>query len=534
MANTNKLNSQVLRTLVKDVIFPQNELARRQAYVTDQESCLKRNIVIEFSSPNIAKPFHYGHLKSTIFGNYLANLHTHLGFNVTRLNYLGDWGTQFGLLGLQLKESQCDMSEISKMENPMSFLVQKYVEANERSKNDEEYFKKAKDHFRSIEQNHSAENPAYAQWKQIRALSMDELASSYDDLGVTFDHYEFESNYFEASKRLVDKLLVENYAFKLEDGAVMARVYDNSGQTVEVPIQKSDGSSLYLSRDLAAVFERQKQFKFDKILYVAGADQARHFNNLKQIVKQMKIFHCDETSGKRIIQDEQDQIVHVRTGKVIGMSTRSGNFLLLSDLIREAKSRYVITTKNTPTTKISTSSENNAANQAELIEVAKQLALSAIFYYDLRFKRARNYSFDWNSATSDGNESGLNLQATHARLCSLLGRADKELNLNYIDEETYLRYDAIECLGAFNLLTVMSKFDAILRDCYTNLESEPLIKYSNVLCRAINRARQSKELQVLNESNEKKARSRLSLFEKAKSQLCLIINLIGLKALDRI
>lgn len=496
--------SNKLRVLLNNLIKNRKtlqDLAQRK--ILDGGNRLKQNIVIDFSSPNIAKPFHYGHLKSTILGNFLANINKFVGNHVTKLNFIGDWGTQYGLLDLELG----DQIDDSATELSLRFLLDVYIRANERAKVDGNFYEEAKRRFSLIE----ADPKHLKRWLQIRDLSVSELKRSYKKLGVEFDAYEFESEYVKESIELVKRIQGEDF-IREQDGALVAQIQKNN-KILDIPILKSDGSSLYITRDVAAAIDRMDKFKFDQLLYVAGANQEKHFHCLKEIVR--KLGH-----------DWHDRLMHVKMGKVIGLSSRSGGSeQLLSDIIDEATNQFIDITRQVPTTKVK--------DETEIEDVALHLALSALFVFDMRNARTRNYNFEWNSVMSPSERSGINLQTTFARLSSLLQKASDE-GLKSCEHSEELELDAICCIEALNLVEELDEFPNELYDSYLKLDSKPLVDYALKLCKAINRARRSENLRVLGGSNERFARTRLTLFENSFSQLKLMIELIGLKPLHRV
>lgn len=466
-----------------------------------------QRIVIEFSSPNIAKPFHFGHLKSTILGNYLANLNNFFGNHVTKLNYLGDWGTQFGLLSLGLEE----WGGLDKLPEPaLKYLVDIYVKANKRAQLDDTFYSEARRRFISLEKGQDAD--LEDRWRRVRDLSIDELKSAYKLLGVEFDAFEFESNYAQKSLDLIELMESKKLVNKMDNGVLFTEIEKNN-KPIKVPLLKSDGASLYISRDVAAAISRKEQYNFDKLLYIVGSDQEKHFHSLREIVK-------------RLGYPWADNLIHLKMGKVLGMSTRSGNFVLLSDIIDEATRRYSEITRTVPTSK--------ASNQADVERIGKQLALSALFVYDLRNPRTKSYEFNWDQVMTVGERSGVHLQTTYARLCSLTRKAASSRGLAPFESAEQLCPDAIGCADGMNLVSVLNELEVALHSSYSLMDASYLVNHGLRLCRAANRARKSNWLQVVREADERKARSRLSLFDESRRQLEWIIKMIGLQPLDRV
>lgn len=271
---------------------------------------------MEFSSPNIAKPFHVGHLRSTIIGNFLSNLlQHHHGHNVTRLNFLGDWGTQFGYIkvGVDLKA----YTDEEMRRNPIENLYTAYIEANRLAELDPSISERARMIFQQME---FGNFEGLEKWSEYRRFTVDELERVYQRLGVTFDEYNWESMY---SRKEVDQVMDQMQRMQLLS-------QDDRGRTVvsvgdkQVPVIKSDGTTLYLTRDIAAILDRHKRFDCQKMFYVVDNSQAQHFNSLFDI-------------SRRLISEKAPSLVHIKFGRIKGMSTRKGNCVFLRDILDEAR-----------------------------------------------------------------------------------------------------------------------------------------------------------------------------------------------------
>lgn len=467
-----------------------------------------QKVVIDFSSPNIAKPFHFGHLKSTILGNYLANINEFVGNQVVRLNYIGDWGTQYGLLSLGLERFEHDLNTTSPNQK-VKQLLDIYVKATEHGKTDETFYSAAKKRFKECE---SQDSEAHKRWLEIRNISLEELKKSYHILGITFDEFEFESTHARELDFVISRLESSQISQRSADGMLSARVEQN-GRCFEIPVLKADGTSLYITREIAAAIKRKDKYNFDKMLYVVGADQAKHLHCLCDIIKNLGY-------------EWHDQLVHVKMGKVLGMSSRSGTSILLSDIIEEATKRYIETTKATPTSKV-------LNEQDKLEDVGRNLALSALFVYDMRIKRTKSYDFVWHQVMNVTDKSGIHMQTAFARLCSLL-RKNQELGMEPLRSVEEINPDALECVEATNLLDHMDKLASVIGLSFDEMNPHHLVNHTFALCKAINRARQSPNLRVIGESNKEYAKTRLTLFKAAHTQLELIMKLLGLKPLSRV
>lgn len=274
------------------------------------------NIIVEYSSPNIAKPFHIGHLRSTIIGNFIANVFCTYGHNVTRINYLGDWGTQFGYLKLGMEMSNCSEEEIAK--DPIRHLFNGYVQANRKAESDPDFALKARTVFSQMENGHLPDLDA---WHQYRQYTVDEMARVYGRLGVKFDEYSWESNYRKVNiLQHLEQMRKSGFLQQDSDGKESFVVDDKT----RAPILKSDGSTLYLTRDIAAIIDRQKKYHFDRMYYVAGNEQHQHFDTLFKIAKKLGVRNADK-------------LYHVKFGKVEKMSTRKGNVVFLNDILDEMR-----------------------------------------------------------------------------------------------------------------------------------------------------------------------------------------------------
>lgn len=284
---------------------------------TDRNERLDRSkkIIVEYSSPNVAKPFHLGHLRSTIIGNFIANIQDYLNNDVVRLNYLGDWGTQFGFIRVGINEMKIPEEAIKA--DPVRILYESYVYANKLSESDPKILEKAKEEFAKLEKGVESD---VNKWKQYLNYTINDLRATYDRLGVYFDEYNSESMYgVNHLDELIQTLFKRKILEKQVDGKVTATVNDK-----KVSVIKSDGSTLYLTRDIAAAIDRFKKYNFDTMYYVVDNSQTDHFKNLTNILYQMDLpWAC--------------RIHHVKFGRVRGLSTRKGNAVFLKNILDEAK-----------------------------------------------------------------------------------------------------------------------------------------------------------------------------------------------------
>ena len=328
----------------------------------------KERVIVEYSSPNIAKPFHVGHLRSTIIGNYIANVLRLTGCDVTRLNYLGDWGTQFGLLQYGIQKGWYSREQIEK--NPISLLLQIYIKANEVAEKDQSVANEARALFWKLE---NGDENMTNDWATIRKFTVDELSTMYERLGIRFDEFHWESMYGIKEIRGILSILEEmRLLVDAPDGKRIVQLPDKKFAT----LVKSDGSSLYLTRDLAAAIDRQHRFQFKKMYYVVDNAQTDHFAALKQLIQLMKFPWADD-------------IHHVKFGRIKGMSTRKGSMVLLSDVLDEAFHRMKATQIQSSTTKVDVDTSH---------QITETLALSAVLIHDLKQRRQKDYVFQWEDA----------------------------------------------------------------------------------------------------------------------------------------
>lgn len=276
------------------------------------------HMIFEYSSPNIAKPFHVGHLRSTIIGNALANLHKALGYVVTKMNYLGDWGTQFGLLQVGVEMLQITDEEMQR--SPIETLYKAYVKANLEASKDEAVSEKARKYFTKLETGQLS-SEMMQQWQTYRDYTIEELKHVYQRVGVSFDVYDWESQYSQKHiTQVLNELSSNNLIFPEKDGRKVVLV---DGR--RVPIIKSDGTTLYLVRDIAALLDRWQRFEFEKIFYVVDNGQTDHFKA------------CFSTTSSLMGNGWNTKLQHVKFGRIHGMSTRRGQAVFLKDLLDEAR-----------------------------------------------------------------------------------------------------------------------------------------------------------------------------------------------------
>lgn len=320
--------------IIKNISFANNRANRKLQFEVERnifikdvlENCAKpdfnlkpKTIVFEYSSPNIAKPFHFGHLRSTMIGNFLSNLNKFLYNKVTRLNYLGDWGTQFGFIKVGIDELNYSKEDIKN--NPLKLLYESYVYAHKLSEKDPTVSERAKLEFNRLE-NGSLELQDI--WKEYMGYTKDELEVIYRRLGVEFDEYYYESMYNGNNiKDVVDKLQDKKVIHKDSDGKLVVSIDKKN-----ISILKSDGSTLYITRDIAAAIDRFEKYKFDQMYYIVDNSQSQHFKTLKEMLHRLDLPWAN-------------RLHHIKFGRIGGMSTRKGNAVFLKDILDECREMVI-------------------------------------------------------------------------------------------------------------------------------------------------------------------------------------------------
>lgn len=357
-----------------------------------------KKVIVEYSQPNIAKQMHTGHLRTTIIGDALANVHAFLGYKVIRWNYLGDWGTQFGKLIVAYKKWGLK-NEVEK--NPITTLEGLYVRFHEAAKDDPSLEEEGRREFQKLEEG-DRENRKL--WKWFKEESLREVGEVYDLLKVSFDTYIGEAFFEENMKPLVSDMLSRGIAERSE-GAVIVKLDEEN--LPPALIQKSDGASIYLTRDIAALEYRVKKYRPVKLLYVVGNEQTLHFSQLLAIAKRLGL-------------GEKTSLRHVKYGLLLGedgrkMSTRRGTGVLLKELIEKitAQAGAIIEKKN------------HSLSVSERARVARAVGVGALKYNDLRENRQSDITFDWKRMLDFSGDSAPYLQYTRARLLSIIKKAGR-------------------------------------------------------------------------------------------------------------
>ena len=428
----------------------------------------EKNIVIDYSAPNIAKPFHIGHLRSTVIGAALYKIYKYLGYNVTGINHLGDYGTQFGKLieGYKLWGNEYNIEE-----NPIDELTKIYIRINQACKEDEQVLENCRNNFKKLEDG----DPYCVEiWQKFRELSLKEFQKVYDILGSKFDSWNGEAFYSDKMAEIVEILEKSGKLIESEG----ARIVDLEDKGINTPciIEKSNGSSTYATRDLAAIMYRARTYDFDKALYVTSYEQVLHF---KQVFEVAKLLGLDEkyTNG---LEHVAFGMVLLPTGK---MSTREGTSVKLSELLDEAISRAktIIEQKNPEL-------ENKD-------EVAKKVGVGAVIFNDLAQSRIKDEIFDWDTILNFQGETGPYIQYTYVRTKSVIEKAGgvptiEEIDTNLLQDEFSIRLikliyeleDVLIQVTEKNEPSILSRYLIDIAKAYSNFYNEnKIISEDNAL-----------------------------------------------------
>lgn len=375
-----------------------------------------QNIIVEYSSPNIAKPFHIGHLRNTVIGSSLYNMYKYLGYNTIGINHLGDYGTQFGKMIEGYKRWG---QEYNIDENPIEELTKIYVRINDLCKKDEDVLKACRDNFKKLEDG----DPYCTEiWNKFREVSLNEFNRIYELLGVKFDSLNGEAFYSDKMPEVEELLRNSGRLIKSEGAEIIDLEEEKMGVCM---IKKSNGSTTYATRDLAAILYRARTYDFDKCLYVVAYEQNLHF---KQIFEVAKLLGIDEKYIKGL-QHIPYGMVHLKSGK---MSTREGNVIKVEDLLKESISRVkqIIKEKN--------------PDMENLEENARKIGIGAVVFNNVATTIIKDQIFDWDTILNFNGETGPYIQYTYVRTNSVLNNSKEVKTIDEIDFSVLIDKESLE------------------------------------------------------------------------------------------
>ncbi len=451
-----------------------------------------QTVVLDYSSPNIAKSFSVGHLRSTMIGNSLKLILNRCGYKTVSINYLGDWGTQFGKMIVAI-EKWGNLDEIKK--DPINQLGKLYVKINNEEKDHPELAEESREAFRKIE---LGEKKYVDMWKWIREESLKESEQIYKLLNVSFDSYNGEAFYNDKMDTVVKEL--EDKGLLIEDqGAKIVELGDSIPPAL---IKRSDGGTLYITRDLAAVFWRKKEYNFDKALYVVGGEQKLHFTQLKGVLAKM---------GH---EDLADSITHVNFGLVLKdgkkMSTRKGNVVKLYDILEQAiEASYKQIEEKNPDL------ENKD-------EIARKVGVAAVVFNDLKNFRGLDYEFDINQMVRFDGLTGPYLQYTSVRINSILGT--NSFDVNNMDTSLFIK------AHYFELVRQIASFKQTIEKAANEYSPNIIAKYLLAIAQSFNKFY---ALEKINVSDEKVRNTNFALAYAVRTIINEGLALLGIESVEK-
>ena len=456
-----------------------------------------RKVIVEYSSPNIAKPFHIGHIRSTVIGNSIYKIYDFLGYDTMRINHLGDYGTQFGKMICAYRRWGCKEDVIKE---PIKSLLSYYTKFHEEAEKDPALEDEARAIFARLEKGEPEEVEL---WQWFRDESLKEFNRVYDMLGITFDSYNGESFYSDKMPRFVEELKEKGLLIE-DEGAQIVKLDE-----YDLPpalITKSDGSTLYITRDIAAAVYRKETYDFYKNIYVVASQQNLHFQQWIQVI---------ELLGYDWARD----CVHVPFGLVSmedgTMSTRQGRVIFLEDVLNRAveQTKQIIIEKN--------------VNTENIDETAKDVGIGAVVFNELSNYRIKDYVFSWDKVLNFEGETGPYVQYTHARACSILRNAGEDVaakaaagfNPEYITSDS-----------AHELLKLIYELPEVIIEAGEKYEPSVVTRHIVDIAQAFNMFYHDEHILV---DNEDEKIAKVALVMAAKSAIKNGLGLLGMKAPEK-
>ena len=478
--------SQLAETVIKDV------LTKKEKY-GHSDLGKDKTIVIDFSSPNIAKPFHIGHIRTTVIGNALYKIYDSQGYNTVRINHLGDYGTQFGKLIVAFKLWG---NKEAVEANPMPELLKLYIQFHDEAERHPEMEDEARAWFTKLE---NGDKEAKELWQWFRDESLKEFARVYDLLDIEFDSYNGESFYSDKMDRVIDIIKDKGLLQESQGTNIVDLEEYNMPPAL---ITKNDGSTLYMTRDLAAALYRKENYDFEKCIYVVGSQQSLHFQQLFKVL---------ELVGFEWAKD----MVHVPFGMVAleegTMSTRKGRVVFLEDVLKQAieKTKETMLTKN--------------PNALNVDEIAKQVGVGAVVFQELSNSRIKDYTFSWSRTLSFEGETGPYVQYTHARCCAVLRKAEEEVT-------TDINYELLNDVDSAEVLKVIASFNKTILNAMRKNEPHIITRFVLDLAQAFNKFYHDNSILV---EDAELRKARLALVCATRQALENGLKLLGMQAPER-
>lgn len=452
-----------------------------------------KNVVVEFSSPNIAKPFHIGHIRTTVIGNALYRIYKFLGYNAIAINHLGDYGTQFGKLIVAFKKWG-DKAVVES--NPIPELLKLYIKFHEEAEKAPYLDDEARKWFKKLE---DGDDEAKELWQWIRDVSLKEFNRVYDILGIKFDSFAGESYYSDKMPEVID-ILTDKGLLKESEGAEIVDL-----ESFDMPpalIKKSDGSTLYITRDIAAAIYRKRKYDFYKNIYVVGSQQILHFKQWKKVIQLMGY-------------DWAEDCVHVPFGMVSleegTMSTRKGRVVFLEEVLNKAVKRTeeIILERN--------------PNLDDKDKVAKQVGIGAVIFQELSNSRIKDYVFSWDRTLSFEGETGPYVQYTYARANSVLNKAEIEVDGD-IDYSLLTNDEVVE------VIRLIQGLPKVIIDAMEKNEPSFITRHITDIAQAFNKFYHECPVIV---DDEKVKKARVLLVYATMTSLKIGLNLLGIETPEK-
>ena len=478
--------SQLAETVINDVLTKKEKYGH-----TDLGQ--DKAVVIDFSSPNIAKPFHIGHIRTTVIGNALYKIYDSQGYNVVRVNHLGDYGTQFGKLIVAFKLWG---SKEAVEANPIPELLKLYVKFHDEAEQKPEMEDEARAWFTKLE---NGDEEAKALWQWFRDESLKEFARVYDLLDIEFDSYAGESFYSDKMDVVIEQLKDKKLLVQSQGTNVVDLEEYNMPPAL---ITKNDGSTLYMTRDLAAAIYRKNTYDFDKCIYVVGSQQSLHFQQLFKVLELM---------GYEWSKD----LIHVPFGMVAleegTMSTRKGRVVFLEDVLKQAveKTKEIVLSKN--------------PNAKNVEQIAKQVGVGAVVFQELSNSRIKDYTFSWSRTLSFEGETGPYVQYTHARCCAVLRKAEEEVT-------TDINYNLLSDGDGAEVLKVIGSFNKSILAAMRKNEPHIITRFVLDLAQAFNKFYHDNPILV---EDAELRKARLALVAATRQTIENALALLGMHAPER-
>jgi arginyl-tRNA synthetase len=456
-----------------------------------------KTVIVEYSSPNIAKPFHIGHIRSTVIGNSIYKLYDFLGYKTIRINHLGDYGTQFGKMITAYRHWGNKQDVINE---PIKTLLSYYVRFHKEAESDPSLDIEARETFARLERGEKEEHEL---WTWFREESLKEFTRVYKMLGIEFDSYAGESFYSDKMPAVIEELK-EKGLLQESQGAQIVDLSEY-GMSPAL-ITKSDGSSLYITRDIAAAIYRKKTYDFYKNIYVVASQQNLHFQQWKKVLELMGY-------------DWAEDCVHINFGLVSlndgTMSTREGRVVFLEDVLNKAveKTRQIIEEKN--------------VNTDSMEETAKVVGIGAVIFQELSNGRIKDYVFEWDRILNFDGETGPYVQYTHARAASVLRNSG--LDISKLDPKD-LDMSYVMSPAAYELIKLIYRFPSVVLDAGEKYEPSVLTRHIVDIAQAFNKFYHDEHILTENEAERK---AKLLLTAAAKQTIKNGLGLLGIKAPEK-